>query len=242
MALVGDQLYIGNHRRAGRVPFTPGQTGSRPSRKRSSTCPAADQPSLGQERRRVARRARSSMSVGSSSNIQRRRARMAVEDYRAASWEVDPKTKGVRIFATGLRNPNGMAWEPKTRRCGPWSTSATCSDRTCARLSDPGRFRRLLRLALVLLGRVRRQARQGSGYGRPRCNISKRPDYALGAHTASLGLAFADGAEARGNSPNGAFVGQHGSWNRQPVSGYKVTFVKFGDRGFPDGSGSRSTC
>ena len=62
----------------------------------------------------------------------------------------------------------------------------------------------------------------------------KRPNYALGAHTASLGLAFANGAKLGANFANGAFIGQHGSWNRNPPSGYKVIYVPFNARGFPD--------
>ncbi len=62
---------------------------------------------------------------------------------------------------------------------------------------------------------------------------SKRPDYALGPHTASLGLAFAFDSRLGGRFANGAFIGQHGSWNRKPVSGYKVVFVPFADNGFP---------
>jgi glucose/arabinose dehydrogenase len=61
----------------------------------------------------------------------------------------------------------------------------------------------------------------------------KRPDYALGPHTASLGLTFAADSRLGGQFMNGAFVGQHGSWNRQPVSGYKVIYVPFGEKGFP---------
>jgi glucose/arabinose dehydrogenase len=62
---------------------------------------------------------------------------------------------------------------------------------------------------------------------------SKRPDYALGPHTASLGITFAGDAKLGAQFTNGAFIGQHGSWNRYPVSGYKVIFVPFGDNGFP---------
>lgn len=62
----------------------------------------------------------------------------------------------------------------------------------------------------------------------------KRPNYALGAHTASLGLAFAGSAKLGPKFSNGAFIGQHGSWNRNPPSGYKVIYVPFNERGFPD--------
>lgn len=62
---------------------------------------------------------------------------------------------------------------------------------------------------------------------------SKRPDYALGAHTASLGLTFAGDAKLGQRFANGAFIGQHGSWNRKPMAGYKVLYVPFGPNGFP---------
>ena len=62
---------------------------------------------------------------------------------------------------------------------------------------------------------------------------SKRPDFAMGPHVAALGLTFANDAKLGANYANGAFVGEHGSWNRVPVSGYKVAYVPFGDNGFP---------
>ena len=62
----------------------------------------------------------------------------------------------------------------------------------------------------------------------------KKPNYALGPHTASLGLAFAGNAKLGDRFANGAFIGQHGSWNRSPPSGYKVVYIPFNERGFPD--------
>ena len=136
----------------------------------------------------------------------------------------------IRIFASGLRNPVGMAWEPRSNAL--W-TSVNERDMLG---SD---------LAPDYMARVEFGGFYGwpytywGGYEDPRVDprpdllqYTKRPDYALGPHTASLGLAFA----SVGPFTNGAFVGQHGSWNRKPLSGYKVTFVPFGANGYPNGA------
>ncbi|MDP1737015.1 MAG: sorbosone dehydrogenase family protein [Caulobacter sp.] len=165
------------------------------------------------------------IAVGSNSNIAE--GGMEKEAGRAVILELTLATKAVRVFATGLRNPNGLAWEPVTGAL--WTT---VNERDM--LGDD--------LAPDYMTSVK----DGGHYGWPWSYFGQnvdfrvlperpdmvakaiRPDYALGAHTASLGLAFQT-APAPGweTFAGGAFIGQHGSWNRKPVSGYKVVFVPF---------------
>jgi glucose/arabinose dehydrogenase len=169
--------------------------------------------------------------VGSNSNIGENG--MDEEEGRAAIWEIDTKTGAKRLFATGLRNPNGLDWEPKT---GVLWTAVNERDE----------------LGHNLVPDYITSVKDGAFYGWPWSYFGQtvdtrvkpprpdmvakaiKPDYAVGAHTASLGLAFADGARLGGQFREGAFVGQHGSWNRNPFSGYKVIFVPFAN-GKPSG-------
>ena len=164
------------------------------------------------------------VSVGSNSNIAERG--MAVEAGRAAIWEVDATTGGHRIFASGLRNPNGMAWEPAS---GALWTVVNERDE----------------LGNDLVPDYLTSVRDGGFYGWPysyfgrhvdtrvapqRADLVEQaivPDYALGAHVAALGLAWAKGNTLGPAFASGMFVGEHGSWNRQPHSGYQVAFVPF---------------
>jgi glucose/arabinose dehydrogenase len=171
-------------------------------------------------------------SVGSNSNVGDHG--MAAEEGRAAIWEIDRATGAHRIFASGLRNPVGMAWEPTT---GALWTAVNERDE----------------LSSDLVPDYMTHVTDGGFYGWPYSyygqHVDSRPspqrpdlvakaivpDYALGPHTASLGLAFSHTGVALPSSfAEGAFVGQHGSWNRNPPSGYKVIFVPFKD-GKPDG-------
>jgi glucose/arabinose dehydrogenase len=164
------------------------------------------------------------VTVGSNSNVAEKG--MAVEEGRAAIWEVNPETGQHRIFAGGIRNPNGMGWEPTSKML--WTVSNERDE-----------------LGGDLVPDYLTSVQFGGFYGwpwtywgdnvdarvkdpRPReLSVVNRPDYALGSHTASLGLAFATGAELGPRFASGAFIGQHGSWNRKPPSGYKVIFVPF---------------
>jgi glucose/arabinose dehydrogenase len=164
--------------------------------------------------------------IGSNSNVGERG--VAAEEGRAAIWEIDPKTGNHRVLASGLRNPVGMAWEPAS---GALWTSVNERDE----------------LGSDLVPDYMTSVKDGAFYGwpysyygqhvdnrpqPPRPDLVARaipPDYALGPHTASLGLSFAEGAKLTPSFANGAFVGQHGSWNRRPHSGYKVIFVPFRD-------------
>ncbi|MGB6922204.1 MAG: sorbosone dehydrogenase family protein [Methyloceanibacter sp.] len=171
------------------------------------------------------------VTVGSNSNAGENG--LENERGRAAIVEIDPATGKQRIFASGLRNPNGLAWQPDSGEL--WTTVNE---------------RDLLGSDLVpdYLTRVI----EGGFYGWPYSYFGRHldprvepqrpdlvakaiiPDYALGAHTASLGLAFYDGALLPARYKGGAFIGQHGSWNRRPQSGYKIIFVPFAD-GRPSG-------
>ena len=164
------------------------------------------------------------VTVGSNSNVAENG--MEIEEGRAAIWEVDPKTGDHRIFASGLRNPNGMAWEADT---GTLWTVANERDE----------------IGSDLVPDYLTSVKDGAFYGWPYSyygqHVDERvkpqkpdlvakaipPDYALGPHTASLGLASAKGNLLPAQFKNGMFVGQHGSWNRKPRSGYKVIFVPF---------------
>ncbi|MDQ2821737.1 MAG: sorbosone dehydrogenase family protein [Pseudomonadota bacterium] len=163
------------------------------------------------------------VTVGSNSNVGENG--MNVEEGRAAIWEFDPVTVKGRIFASGLRNPNGMAWNPESKML--W---------TAVNERDE--------LGNDLVPDYMTSVKDGGFYGWPYSyygqNVDKRieparpdlvakalvPDYALGAHTASLGLAFYTGSLLP-QFKNGALIGQHGSWNRKPYSGYKLVYVPF---------------
>ena len=165
------------------------------------------------------------VTVGSNSNVGERG--MQAEEGRAAIWEVDPKTGSHRIFASGLRNPNGMGWSPVG---GALWTVVNERDE----------------LGSDLVPDYLTSVKDGAFYGWPYAyygpnNVEERvkpsrpdlvaasvpPDYALGAHVAPLGMAFSNPKTMPAALANGVFVGEHGSWNRQPLSGYKVSFVPF---------------
>jgi len=166
------------------------------------------------------------MTVGSNSNVAENG--IDKEEGRAAIWELERATGKSRLFATGLRNPNGMAWEPKSKAL--WTVVNERDE-----------------LGNDLVPDYMTSVKDGGFYGWPYSwygpNVDARvkegrpdlvakaivPDYALGAHTASLGLAFYDGSAFPTSYHGGAFVGMHGSWNRKPHSGYKVAFIPFAD-------------
>jgi len=164
------------------------------------------------------------VSVGSNSNVGERG--MDAETGRAAIWEIDIATGKHRIFASGLRNPNGMVWDKNSN-----TLFAVVNERD--------------QIGSDLVPDYLSSVKDGAFYGWPYSyygnHIDERiapqnaelvasalvPDYALGAHTASLGLASSVGTSLPAQFANGMFVGQHGSWNRNPRSGYKVIFVPF---------------
>ena len=234
MALVGADFYVANSDGIVKFPYRTGDT-----RIAAAPVPVTDLP--GGERNHhwtkniIADRdgTRLYATVGSNSNVAEHG--MSEEEGRAAIWEVDLKTGTKRLYATGLRNPNGMAWEPSS---GALWTVANERDE----------------LGNDLVPDYLTSVKQGAFYGwpysyfgqhvdvrvdPPRPDLVARavaPDYALGAHVAALGLVYAgDSAHALPrNLTNGMFVGEHGSWNRDPPSGYKVVFVPFAN-GRPSG-------
>lgn len=163
--------------------------------------------------------------VGSNSNVAEHG--MAEEEGRAAVWEIDPASGRSRPYATGLRNPVGLDFRP-----GTGELYAVVNERD--------------ELGSDLVPDYLTRVQDGAFYGWPWSYYGARvdtrveparpdmvaraipPDFALGSHVAPLGLAFADGARLLGPAyAGGAFIGEHGSWNRRPFSGYKVVFVPF---------------
>ena len=164
------------------------------------------------------------VTVGSNSNVGENG--LDKEEGRAAIWEVDRATGNHRIFASGIRNPNGLAWEPTS---GALWTAVNERDE----------------IGSDLVPDYITSVKDGAFYGWPFSYYGQHvdvrvepqnpdlvakaiaPDYAVGPHTASLGLTFAEGNKLPAQFKEGAFIGQHGSWNRKPHSGYKVIFVPF---------------
>jgi len=162
--------------------------------------------------------------VGSNSNVGERG--IEAEANRANVLEIGLATKNVRVFASGLRNPNGLSWQPDTGDL--W---VVVNERD--------------EIGSDLVPDYMTSVKDGAFYGWPYSYYGQHvddrmkpqrpdlvakataPDYALGPHTASLGLAFNTATLFGDAFRNGAFIGQHGSWNRKPRSGYKVIFVPF---------------
>lgn len=232
MALVGNVLYVANTDAVVRFPYTPGTT-----RITATPVKVADLPGgpLNHHWTKSliasADGKRLYVGVGSNSNVAENGLNQ--ERERAAILEIDASTGIHRVFASGLRNPVGLAWHKPT---GQLWTSVNERDE----------------LGSDLVPDYMTSVRDGGFYGWPYSyygqHVDKRvkpkrpdlvakaivPDYALGPHTGSLGLADASGNTLPAQFRTGMFVGQHGSWNRYPRSGYKVIFVPFAN-GKPSG-------
>ncbi len=227
MALIGETFFVGNTDAVVAFPYTPGATRiTAPSRK------IADYKPGGHWTRSLLASsdgAKLYVGVGSLSNIGDHG--MDAEQGRAAIYEIDLATGANRIFASGLRNPVGLAWEPGTGAL--WTV---VNERDGLGDETPPDY---------LTGVV-----DGGFYGWPYCYwgqtidhrvpqdpahvaTARTPDYALGGHTASLGLCWLPSGTLPG-FPEGMAIGQHGSWNRSTLSGYKVVFVPFA-QGRPSG-------
>lgn len=224
MALVGSDLYVANTDAIVRFPYVQGQTRITAAGIKITELPAGPR-NHHWTKNLIASPDGSKLFVTTGSNSNVAEHGMQEEEGRAAIWEVDAKSGAYRIFASGLRNPNGLAWEPKT---GALWTVVNERDE----------------LGSDLVPDYLTSVRDGAFYGWPYSyfgqHVDKRvqpprpdlvakaikPDYALGNHVAPLGLAM---------SGEGAFVGQHGSWNRRPPSGYNVVFIRFAD-GKPTGA------
>ena len=224
VALVGETLYVANTDSILAFPYAAGATAITAAGVKVVDLPANDpNPHWARNLLATPDGTKLYVAVGSDSNIAD--GGMAAEAMRANILELTLATKAVRVFATGLRNPNGLAFEPVTGAL--WTT---VNERDM--------------LGNDLVPDYMTSVKDGAHYGWPwsyygqhvddrvqpqrpdRVARAIAPDYALGAHTASLGLAFWPATTA---SPyaGGAVVGRHGSWNRKPVSGYKVVFVPF---------------
>ncbi|MFC0634745.1 PQQ-dependent sugar dehydrogenase [Brevundimonas balnearis] len=231
MALVGDRLYVANADAVVSFPYREGQTRIDAPPVKVADLPAGRNHHWTKSLVASPDGRRLYVGVGSNSNIAEHG--MAEEVNRAAILEIDPATGATQVYASGLRNPVGLDWNPVT---GELWTAVNERDE----------------LGNDLVPDYMTSVRRGAFYGwpwsywgqtvdarvRPRnpemVARAVAPDYALGAHTASLGLAFATGAALGSDYAEGVFVGQHGSWNREPPSGYKVIFVPF-ENGRPAG-------
>ena len=224
MALVGTDLYVANTDAILRFPYTPGQTRITAPGLVIATLPAGPINHHWTKNLIASADGRKLyVTVGSNSNVAERG--IEAEAKRAAIWEVDLATGEHRVYASGLRNPNGMAWAPD----GVLWTVVNERDE----------------LGSDLVPDYLTAVREGGFYGWPYSYFGSHvdarvqpprpelvatalvPDYALGPHTAPLGLAWSAGTALPGRYANGMFVGQHGSWNRRPHSGYRVIFVPF---------------
>jgi glucose/arabinose dehydrogenase len=231
MTLVGNDLYVANTDAVVRFPYTEGTTEISDPGNKLADLPAG---TINHHwtKNIIASRDGSRLyaTVGSNSNIGENG--LDKEENRAAILEIDRITGQTRVFAFGLRNPNGMDWEPQT---GLLWTVVNERDE----------------LGSDLVPDYLTSVKDGGFYGWPFSYYGQRvdtrvppnpdlvakaimPDYALGNHTASLGLVFSRSDLFPAQYRGGAFIGQHGSWNRKPLSGYKIIFVPFAE-GRPSG-------
>lgn len=223
MALVGSQLYIANADGIVKVPYETGQTSVTAVPAKVTALPAGANHHWTKNIIASPDGSKLYATVGSNSNIGDNG--MESEEGRAAIWEVDLSSGDKRLFATGLRNPNGLGWEPHSQVL--WTVVNERDE-----------------LGNDLVPDYLTSVKDGAFYGWPWSywgqHVDSRvkppnpamvaraiaPDYGLGAHVAPLGLAFSDG-RMPANYASGAFIGQHGSWNRKELSGYNVVFVPF---------------
>ena len=225
MALVGNALYVATTDAVLRFPYEAGQTRITAAPVKLLDLPAG--PLNHHWTKNILASpdgAKLYVTVGSNSNVAENG--LAAETGRAAIWEVDIATGSHRLLASGLRNPNGLGWAPET---GALWTVVNERDE----------------LGSDLVPDYLTAVKDGGFYGWPYsyygAHVDQRvqpprpdlvaqalvPDYALGTHVAPLGLAFSQGKALAPALASGAFVGEHGSWNRKPLSGYKVVFVPF---------------
>jgi len=231
MALVGNDFYVANADGVVKFPYTAGATRIQAQGTRVTELPGGPR-NHHWTKSLIANADGTKLyaTVGSNSNVAENG--MEEEEGRAAIWEIDVQSGAKRLFATGLRNPNGMAWVG-----GALWTVVNERDE----------------LGSDLVPDYLTSVRQGGFYGWPWSYFGQhvdarvepprpdlvakaiKPDYALGTHVAPLGLAFSDGAQLPAPFTSGAFIGQHGSWNRNPRSGYNVVLVPFAN-GKPSGA------
>ncbi|MBB2190455.1 sorbosone dehydrogenase family protein [Gluconacetobacter azotocaptans] len=231
MALIGDALYVANANALMRFPYHEGQTRIDDPGTRLIDLPAGYNHHWTKNILASPDGAALYVTIGSNSNVAD--LGMAVEEGRARIDRYDIASGTLRPFATGLRNPNGLAWEPQTGAL--W---AVVNERD--------------EIGSDLVPDYITAVREGAFYGWPYSYYGQHvdvrvqpprpdlvaqaiaPDYALGPHTASLGIAFSQASSLPDAWRHGLFVAQHGSWNRRPKSGYRVIYVPFAD-GRPSG-------
>jgi len=231
MALIGNDLYIANTDSVLRFPYAENQTEIAGPGEKVADLPAGPLNHHWTKNIIANPDGRTLYAtVGSNSNVGENG--IDKEEGRAAIHEITLATGASRIFASGLRNPNGMSWEPQTRTL--WTVVNERDE-----------------LGSDLVPDYLTSVKDGAFYGWPYSYYGQHvdarppqrsdmvakaiaPDYALGNHTASLGLTFYDGTLLPAPFRGGVFIGQHGSWNRNPPSGYKVIFVPFSN-GQPSG-------
>jgi len=232
MTLVGDELYVANTDALVRFPYARGATQITAHGTKVTGLPGG-RINHHWTKNVIASADGSRLFVAVGSNSNAGENGIGREEGRAAIWEVDPANGRHRIFASGLRNPVGLAWEPASGKL--W---VAVNERD--------------ELGSDLVPDYITSVREGGFYGWPfsyygehldvraqpqRPDLVERaivPDFALGPHTASLGLAWSSSSSLPSRFNGGMFIGQHGSWNRKPRSGYKVIFVPFA-RGMPAG-------
>jgi len=227
VVLVGNDLYVANTDAVVRYPYTPGET--QITAPGVTLCELPGGPidhhwtkslTAGPDGTKLY------AGVGSNSNITENG--LQAEVGRASVWEIDRATGAHREYATGLRNPNGLQFEPQTHVL--W---AVVNERD--------------ELGPDLVPDYLTSVRDGAFYGWPysyygqhldprvqpqRPDLVARavaPDYALSSHVAPLGLVFYHGTSLPAHYRGGAFVGEHGSWNRSVLNGYKIVFIPFAD-------------
>jgi glucose/arabinose dehydrogenase len=225
MALVGNELFIADSDAIVKVPYQAGQTQVTAKPVKVTDLPAGPI-NHHWTKNIIASEDGSKLyaTVGSNSNAGENG--IAAEEGRAAIWEVDRATGAKRLFATGMRNANGMGWEPTTHVL--WTVANERDE-----LGDD------------LVPDYLTSVKEGAFYGWPWSywggHVDGRvepqrpemvakaiaPDYGLGSHVAALGMCFSDARTMPQNYASGVFIGEHGSWNRNPRSGYKVVFVPF---------------
>jgi glucose/arabinose dehydrogenase len=233
IAWADGNLYVANHDAVLRFDYEPGATSLEGTPEKLMDLPPAGNHWM---RNLVLSpdNAKLYVAVGSASNIGE--SGMEVEQGRAAIHEIDLATGRSRQFAGGLRNPNGLAWNPWNGEL--WTT---VNERDM--------------LGSDLVPDYMSNVQIGAQYGWPwlywgdivddrvdapmpnfLVEYTRRPEYALGPHVAALGLIFTQEGSTMGEAfGQGAFIARHGSWNRKPPSGYDVVFVRFDERGNPTG-------
>ena len=225
VALVGNDLYVADTDALLRFPYVTGQTSITAAPTKLTELPGGPidhhwTKSL------VASRDGSKLYVGVGSNSNITENGIGAELNRAAVWEVDRATGASRLFATGIRNPTGLGWEPQSGAL--WAVANERDE-----------------LGPNLVPDYLTSVKDGAFYGWPysyygqhidprvkpqRPDLVARaipPDYALSSHVAPLGLAFSTGTNFPVAFQGGAFVGEHGSWDRNPLNGYKVVYIPF---------------